>query len=437
MIKRALPIILVIWVFITVVPVAAQYADVTTAWPYGIVIWVAGKPDDAATITNECVTTTNDVFTFWEMPTPVPGPSWERAVQTSSESPPMPDASSYRMLQPSWNGRKVLPLAIAFFPNAEIMHVDWDDFIFAGQFDYPGSSENKGKPAPDITLTSPPWDYPPGYWLLCNRAYDLISIAREPNWQNVLRHELGHWLFTMWCQKRGIDIDSFPKLVREGFADYTRHSLSDDSGRWKKIAAIWAQSGGLMNVPPSLAYDVGTSLIAYLVARDGKPGFLYKLPQLATDWKAQAAALTPGWRKWLSTVSVSAGDRAMYEARLERLYLCALLLKPVLPQRAWDLVHRVDAGAGTMDDIDQFWKIVRTELIAPRIDGWSDLIHREDSLLLVGIKDGDDDATISYLQDLVLKLKSAWYHWDKYRPLYITGIIGSIARWGHVPKEEK
>ena len=437
MMKRALPVILVILIFIAVVPVVAQYADTTTAWPYGVIIWVAGKPDDAAAVTNEFVTATNDVFTFWGLPTPVPAPGWDQAVQTGAA--PAQGSSAYTALQPSWNGHKVLPLAIAFFPNAEIMHVDWDDFVFAGQFDYPGGSKNKNKNnhTPDITLTSPPWDVPPGYWLICNHAYDLISIAREHHWREVLRHELGHWLFTLWCQKHGIDTDSFPKLVREGFADYTRHSLSDDSGRWKKIAAIWAQHGGLDDVPPPIVYDVGTSLISYLVARDGKPGFWYELPQLAADWKAQAAALTPGWRKWLSTVSVSAGDRAMYEAQLERLYMCALVLKPVLPQRAWDLVHRLEAGTGTMDDIDQFWKIVRTKLIAPRIDGWNDLIHREDSLLLIVIEDGDDDATISYLQDLVLKLKSAWYHWDKYRPLYITGIIDSIARWGHVPKEEK
>ncbi len=436
-IKRVLPILLGAWVLVIAMPAVAQYAEVTTAWPYGVVIWVGGKPDDAAAITNEFITATSEVFTFWKMPIPVPGPSWASAVQTSSASPPMPGTANYRMLQPSWNGRSVLPLIIAFFPNSELMHVSWDNFVFAGQFDYPPNPN--GKTSPDITLTSMVWDYPPGFILTYRRrAYDLISIAREPHWQDILRHELGHWLFTMWCQKRGIDVDSFPKLVQEGFADYTRHALSNNPDQqWKKVAAIWTQYGGLDNVPPSLVYDVGTSLIAYIVTQNGQAGFWRMLPQLAADWKAQATALVPGWRKWLDTVSISTGDQALYEARLERLYTCALLLKPVLPQQAWDLVCRLKAGTGTMDDIDQFWKIVHTRLITPRIDGWNDLIHREDSLLLVGIWDDDDTTTIDYLQSLVLKLKSAWYHWGKYRPLYITGIIDSIARWGHVPKGEK
>ncbi len=435
--KRAAIALVAIAVVFAVLPALAQ-SDVTTAWPYGRITWIDGKPNDATVVTNEITTAVHDVFSFWGLPVPTPGPHWADAAQTNSDIASS-SSPAYVAAQPKWNGDRVLPLIIDFYPNVETMYLAWDDFSFRGSFAYPPSSTKPKALPSNLSLVYPLWTPPPDvvYSVFEFHMYDLISIAREPDWQRVLRHEIAHWLFSMWCQQHGLKFDSFPKLITEGFADYTRHSLSNEPDRWRRVAAVWAQHGGLADTPPALAYDVGTSLVAYLVDWDGKQGFLAELPQLAVDWNAQAKALTPGWRKWLGTVAVSPGDRALYEARLERLYTCALLLDPVLPQQAWDLVHRVDAGEGTMDDIDQFWHIVRTGLIKPRIDGWNDLIRRQDTLIFAGIHDGDDNATLKQIGDLETKLKAAWYHWDEYRPLYITGLIEVIARWGHVPQDSK
>ena len=446
--RRTIFVMLGLFVLSIVVPALSQYSEVVSAWPYGVVVWITGKPDDAAAVTAEFATATKEVFSFWGLPVPIPGPGWSGSVQTSCANGncieiafhgyiPRSDSSGYAALAPRWERKQTRPVIIDFYPDPWTMHIAWDDFLITGAFLCPPESVEE-KAASHVTLTALPPLPPPGvYSIYDDRGYDLITIAREPHWQRILRHELAHWAFSLWCQRHDLTLYSFPKVVQEGFADYTRHSLSDNSGRWKKVAAIWAQNGGLNDVPPSLAYDVGTSFIAYLVARDGKAGFWHELPQLATDWEMQAAALTPGWRKWLSTVPVSPGDRALYEAKLERLYHCYLMLKPVLPPEAEELVHRVDKGEGTMDDISRFWNIVRTSLIKPRIDGWSDLIHRQDTFFIIGIHDRDNPSVLNRLQELELKLKDARYHWDEYRPLYVAGVIEGIARWGHVPQEEK
>lgn len=447
--KRVTIVLVVVAVVFTVIPALAQYTDVQTAWPYGAVVWIAGMPGDAAAVTAEFATAAKEVFSLWGLPVPSPGTCWSGSVQTGSrtnddctqiasyEYIPPSDSSVYAAFSPRWEGEQIRPVILDFYPDPESMHVALDDFLLAGFFLLPPEPAQK-KASSHVTLTTLPPLPPPGFFSVYHdRGYDLIIIAREPHWQRTLRHELAHWAFSMWCQRHGLDMRSFPKVVLEGFAEYTAHTLSGDPDRWKRIAAVWAQHGRLADTPPALAYDVGTSLVAYLVARDGKQGFLAELPQLAVDWNAQAEALTPGWRKWLSEVKPSAADRAMYEAKLERLYQCYLMLKPVLPAGVEDLVHRVDTGNGTMDDIDQFWHIIRTGLNKPRIDGWNDLIHRQDTLLIVGIRDGDDSSVIERLQELELKLKDARYHWDEYRPLYVAGVIEALARWGYVPQASK
>lgn len=133
-----------------------------------------------------------------------------------------------------------------------------------------------------------------------------ILIACTGDWHYVTDYVLTNWLTALVCKNAGVKLSALPSVIRARIAEYTARSLTEETLHWKAVAAAWAQDGGkLTNVPPPLNYDVGTSVVSYLVAQEGVQKFIGSLPELATDWSKEATAITPGWRAWLSGVKLT------------------------------------------------------------------------------------------------------------------------------------
>lgn len=202
-------------------------------------------------------------------------------------------------------------------------------------------------------------------------------------------HELAHWLTDLVSRKMGVELRALPGVIREGIASYTEWTLLRSGHPWQAVAAAWARKGTLKDVPPPLWYDVGASLVSYLVKRDGKHGFLQLLPSFAMDWGKQAEALAPGWMASLREVEITEGIRALYEAELERLGVCSWMLAPVIPEEARELIEKLLSGEGSLADITRFWEIISVTPPAPSAEGWEKLSRREDTFRLVQYRDGD------------------------------------------------
>ena len=450
---------------------AANYTIVP--WPYGAIVWEQTLPEDAQTITDYASKEAKDVFSFWGLPAPLPPANWAHPVQTSSDawyeewykssiaqmmeqirlqSPsvsatdliarvyrdysltrgtPVPEANSNDILilpAPSWNGKRVHPLIIGVYPDQESMNAACGDYSFIGLYGPPISPR-------ELTLeklTGPSASLIP----ILSSGSDII-LTRTDDWRFVLTHELTHWLTELVCRYEGTDFGSLPPLIREGIADYTAHSLCGDHRRWEAVAAAWAQSGGkLEDVPPPLWYDVGTSVVHYMVERDGKAGLLARLPAFAAEWSQEAATIAPGWRASLHDVKLSDSDRTLYEARLERLSLCAWLLDPVLPSAARSLLGKINSGKGDSSDIAQFWNIVSAIPPPPSRDAWARLARREDTFRIVQYQDGDrnGERMARARVEVALRKYREADDWQNYYDWFVIGLRNIIAAWGNLPR---
>ncbi len=425
-------------------------------WPYGAVVWIGAPSQDAQTMVDYAIRAVQNVFRFWGIHPPSPAANWAHPVQTSSQawyrgtmeqiqSPsvpitdfigrdyslirgtPVPEPGSDELLilpAPSWEREKIPPLIIGAYPDRESMNAACGDYSFIGTYGPPLSFRALMLEKP----TGPSASLIP----ILASGSDII-LPRTDDWRSILDHEIAHWLTSLVCRYEGTDFGSLPPVMAEGIADYTAYSLSGAGRRWENVAAAWVQAGGkLDSVPPPLWYDVGTSVVDYLVERKGKDVLLYSLPEFAADWARQAAAITPGWRASLHNEKLTDGDRALYEATLERLDLCAWMLDPVLPPEAQALLDKLYTGKGAPSDIDAFWKLISTAPPPPSHDAWARLARREDTFRIVQYRDGDRNGERMARARVEINLRKyreggdwqGYYHW------FITGLRKVIAAWG-------
>ena len=458
---RVVSTFLISLVVLVLVSAAGVCADYTiTPWPYGAIVWVQTPPENAHAIIEYATKAVNDVFSFWGLPTPVPAANWAHPVQTSSQalyqsemnriqSPSVPitqflrhghslgngvaipEANSDNVLilpAPTWNGRKIRPLIIGTYPDRELMGTTCDDYSFSGIYGVP--------PARIEILISRHQQVPPASASLIPilASESDIILTCSGDWRYVLDHELAHWLTDLVCTAAGTSLSALPQMIREGIAEYTAHSLTGEASHWKAVATVWAQSNSdLQNVPPPLYYDVGTSVVSYLVQQEGMKEFLRSLPKLTTNWDKQAVAITPGWRASLHYMLVTMGDHVLYEAESERLDLCAWMLDPVFPSAARSLLSKIDSGKGNPSDIAQFWKIISVVPPQPPQDVWEKLVRREDTFRWVQYRDGDHNGERMARARVEAALRK--YHeakdWDNYYTWFVTGLRTVIAAWGN------
>ncbi len=428
--RRYLVISALIFALVSVAGVCANYT--ITVWPYGAIVWVQTPSADAHSITDYATKAVKNVFSFWDEPVPIPAKNWARPEKVSFPTAmarfnALLDAgsrhyavvtsvnTSVSSLYPplTWNTNVIYPLFLYFYPTAEAMDYDFADYSFWGSY---GRRYSYTPRRIDTTLPSTP-------------TPKEIFIAHNTDWHYIIDHELTHWVTDLICTHAGSKFEALPLVITEGMAGYTAHSLTGDENGWKQIAAVWAQSDGkLDDVPPPLDYDVGTSVVAYLVQQEGKQKFLDSLPKFAADWPKEAVAITPGWRAWLHEVKVADGDRTLYEARLESLSLCAWLLDPVLPQEARTVIDHIYTGHGTMANITQFWKIISVVPPQPSDDVLTRMFHREDTFVIVANRDHTHQALAAQVKN---NLGKYWQDWDNYYTWFVIGLRKVIAACGN------
>lgn len=456
--KRLLVVVVCVVAVISVTALAQNYNYTIAPWQYGVLVWVQTPSINQQQFIGEAAQAVQDVFSFWDLPVPVPDPDWATPTQTSSQawwnmvmknpelflaegenpflSPmqlalgtPFPgDDPEHKLIVPfpAWGEWKIMPLTLGVFPNCELMNRLFEDYTFSGRF---GSVAG-------YTMFRSKESWPKDEYALVRLFPNVESIILSPqgDTQFILLHELAHWASWMWCEEHGVDFSSLPGLLIEGFADYTAYSLTHNDS-WRTIAAAWAQQGGdLADVPRPLLYEVGTSIVSLLVHEKGKDGLLEMLVDPAMDWENVISLLTPAWRESLADVVLSAADLARYEATLEDFPLCRRLLAPILPREAYDIVDQLYDSRGTIEDIDRFWDLISQIPPEPSEEAWQAMIARIPSFEIVQSRDSDPDIRMvrAHVQ-IRLDKYAEKRDWKSFYETFIEGLRTVVAHYGALP----
>ena len=319
-----------------------------------------------------------------------------------------------------------MPLTLGVFPSCELMNRLLEDYTFSGRF---GSVA-----AYTMFRSEESWTKDEQEILRLLSGIETIIISTQGDTHYIVCHELAHWASSLWCEQHHVHLFSLPRLIIEGFADYTAHSLTRDNS-WRIIAASWAEQGeDLANVPRPLLYEVGTSVVSLLVQEKGKDGLLEMLVDPTMDWENAISLLTPAWRESLADVVLSAADLARYEATLEDFPLCRRLLPPVLPQEADEIVSQLYDGRGTMEDIDRFWDLISQVPPEPSEEAWQAMIARIPSFEIVQSRDSDPDIRMVRARVQIRLDKYAEKRdWKSFYETFIEGLRTVVAHYGALP----
>ena len=437
--KKLLFLVLIVLCAVPAVALTPPYT--LTPWQYGVIAWVQTEPAHPQTIIRTATQAVSRIFSFWDQPTPTPAEGWDQfrpmprgAWGGSNYDPftagflPVPSPTSsdiWEIPLPSWNGEKVLPLILVVFPDEDFMG-EWTDHYTAGAlFNYWYAEEGIKTGIPLVSIRS--------LLQLVHRSYSITYCSDSSFAGDNLRHELSHWLFDMLCRKEGIDPKTFSPLIIEGFAEYTANALSRDED-WRILAAGWAEDHDLSDVPYFMVYPVGTSLIDFLVERDGVDEVLNDLADFSENWDQVAADITPAWRTWVSAIDLTKEDQAYYEATVEQLGLCTYVLGPILSDEALAIISRLYGREGTMEDIDRFWEIISAPAPRPSDEVWQQMRSGEKTIAEVGNSYEDKDLqNLASTNAFQLRVLRELDEWDEYYDLLITSLREVIAHSGSVP----
>jgi hypothetical protein len=435
----------VVAVFLVGLAVAASPTYTLTPWPYGVVVLVQTPSIDQQQFIDEATQAVQDVFSFWDLPIPVPALDWATPTQTSSQAwydawwstaaqtpslilegmdplapgygayykingSPFPLADSGELLivpAPAWGDGKTLPLLIGLFTGNVAGYT-------LSRLEETGQEEKYTM----LRLLS---------------EIETIVLSPQGNWQHTLRHELALWAYWLWGSKNQVNLFDLPKMITKGFADYTACTLSERDA-WRSVAAIWSREGNLTDLPWPLLYNVGTSIVDLLVQEKGKDGLLEMLVDPTADWDNVISLLTPAWRESLVDVTLSSGDLARYEATLEGFSLCRRMLAPVLSSEADEIIDQLYDGRGTMVDIDRFWDLVSPLPPEPSEETWQALIARIPTFIIVQYKDSDPDIRMVRAHvEINLDKYGDERDWSNFYPWFIKGLRDVIAHYGALP----
>ena len=156
-------------VLLTVFLVVALFSVICLAkpftlvpWPYGVIALMQTPSINQQQFIDDATQAVKDVFSFWDLPVPVPDPDWATPTQTSSqawwnmamqnpelllaegENPflsPMQlafgttfpgDDPEHELIVPFpvWGEWKIMPLTIGVFPSRELMNRLLEDYTF-------------------------------------------------------------------------------------------------------------------------------------------------------------------------------------------------------------------------------------------------------------------------------------------------------------------
>jgi len=264
-------------------------------WPYGAIAWVGGAPSDAQTRSETIAQALQDVFSFWGLPSPELMEGWENpaavepAWRTGATGPvpqvvkkDPPTDTLWRLNPLIWEGVETYPMLIIAFPTRELLAQAMGSTAWGGVW-IPGNAAIPGSEVWYQGMTGVPQSISVPY-----------QDAAIVTW-----HEIAHWLTYLVCLRERIYMGWLPDLVVEGIAEYTATSLVGVDG-WKQYAASWAQQNELtVDLGVFDTYQIGLSVVAYLVEAKGVAAFWRELHQWIESPEAEIAAIETGWRDWL------------------------------------------------------------------------------------------------------------------------------------------
>ena len=198
-----------------------------------------------------------------------------------------------------------------------------------------------------------------------------------------LAHEFAHWAIYIWADLQGISPVNIPQLLREGLSEYIEFSLVHGHPYLyplaptflHPIASAWAQQGGgLANVPQGLLYDVGLSLIDFLVRKKQNlwSNLIRELPKWIENWPKCIADWEGEWRKWLLEEEVEPWAKAYSRFLVEEGVFWVKLVEPLFPN-----LPKIVADIKSDEDVDRLWDVIFGPIPTPDERTLNELRKRE------------------------------------------------------------
>jgi len=432
--------LLIAFIAVSLIPaVSLASAYTLTPWPYGVIAWVLTGPNDA--VLQKLEKAVQDVFSFWHQPLPESAENWDELIEMQESvwvenkyDPftagfvPIPSQTASVMWAvplPTWEVEEILPLTLIALPNPTVLT------------SLTGSTAGAAFLSRSMRNNSLSLNRDPSLAVLMTRSDSVVFDCNDPSLRLYLDHELSHWMTSLICQRHDLALYDVPLLLAEGFTEYTVCKLGMDT-RWRNIAPVWAKDNhGLRDVPFYILYPIGTSLVAFLVERDGIDGFIENFPELITNWDKTMSDITPAWQAWAYINKLDECQRAYAEATIEQLTLCGLVLRPVLSEETYSILDRLYSLSGTMQDIERFWEIISAPIPKPSSDAWKQLQQQAHTIFWVASGDADPEVvkTAAYNE---YQLSRLWAKgdWDGYHALLIKTLRDVVAHYGTPPVEE-
>lgn len=412
-----------------------------TPWRYGVVAWVQGEPN--AVVLQRVQKAVQDVFSFWGQPLPESAKNWDELTQMQKGTwakgnydpftagfVPIPSADASKMWAvplPAWNGEKILPLTLLAVAN------------YSQVQSLAGSTAAAAFSPRNMRSDVLSLNRNPSLAVLITRSNSVVFNYRSSFLRYALDHELSHWLTTLICQRNSFIIEDVSHLLQEGFAEYTAFRLSGENRNWRISAVVWAEDdNGLSDVPFYMWYPIETSLVAFLVERDGIDGFMENFPDLVTNWNQCTSDVTPAWKAWVLKFNVDEAERAYGEASIEQLDLCLILLQPILPTESSSILRRVYTLAGSMQDIERFWELISAPVPKPTGDVWKQL--QKQAHTIVWVASGDSyPGIVKMAAENEYQLSRLWAKgdWDGYYALFVKTLREVVAHYGTLTPAQK
>ncbi len=412
-----------------------------TPWRYGVIYWVGGPPQHPEAYVNMATNWVERVFRFWGLlPVPQPSAAWatpevveaptraEARALLGSDLPPEavlavgPEPGTFWVLRPLLLGeRRMQPLTLVVFPDVPALQ-DAVGHYGAGALFALGEDEER-----EHWEVAEPWlaelvgelGAPA---VLAPRA-GLPPFTPQDYFLHALAHEVAHWAMVVWARGQGLAADGIPPVLREGLATYTQLSFLVTPGMvpppmLHPVATLWARTGSLTAVPRTFTYDVGVSLVDFLVRRHGWERLLVLLPGYLSSWEEHLVGWDEPWRAWL-VGAPPPGAHVLFRIIEEGLPLCARMVQPLFPQ-AWDLV----ASVRTEADVDRFWKVFSQPVPPPSPELWEELRRRERMFSHLAVDREVEDEVRRRARELLSRLDElrGRHDWAAYTAAFLEGV---------------
>lgn len=409
-------------------------------WWYGAVYWVGGAPEQAESYLNTMANLARYAVAVWEIPVPrrmgapqpVEAPDLSQAQTLLNLFPPGivipgPQSGLWWGLPPLQLGDlAVPPLILIIFPTLEEFQEELGSFEAAAGFSLPphGCPQELAWLSPWLARLLAQLDAPV---LFLSLEAEFSHLSARAFFHRTLAHELRHWGFWLWCQLEGIEFEELPPLWLEGLVEFSllpRQAQRLPPTTLYPAAAYWARESGLSDVPYWLSYQVGASLVHFLVSKHRWQRFLVLLPDYLRGGEEQLSAWEPEWRAWLAgelPQEVETNFPLYFQAMEQNLFLCAGMLKPIFPQ-TWELILEGP------ERWPEFWQLVRPPWPSPTPELWEELKQRERAFVLNLID--EENCTlppeVAQLVEQLARLREEG-RWEEYVETYVEGVRTLIA----------